>query len=163
MNDGEYPSDYGWDTTGLGDDPTTLERYRVAELIHARWAMLGTLGCLTPDITAKSSDVQTGEPVRSKAGTHILQEGGLRCFGNPWEPSLTRAKSILAILACQVLLMSAVEACCDGQAGPAGEDLDMPRPDEASDTLGLAGDRDTFAELNVKEVKNGRLAMLSMR
>ena len=124
---GEHPGDYDWDGGGHAADPGTFERLREAEVLHDRWAMLGTLWCLTPGLLQKYTAIDNGasKGVWFKAGAMIFESNGLNCMG---APVLVRAQSILAVLACQVVMMGAIEAyrVNDGPFG--GRDLDLVYP-----------------------------------
>ncbi|KAM0892229.1 hypothetical protein ACQ4PT_025872 [Festuca glaucescens] len=120
---GEFPGDYGWDTAGLSADPEAFARNRALEVIHGRWAMLGALSCVFPEVLQKWVRVEFKE---------------------------------------HVLLMGLVEGFCINGLDGVGEGNDLYPGDQYFDPLGLADEPVTFAELKVKEIKNGRLAMFSM-
>merc|ERR1719252_124705 len=99
----EGPGDYGWDSAGFSSDPEAFERFREAELIHGRWAMLGALGCIGPELTGGAIEPNPW----FNQGALIFQEGGLNYFGNE---NLIHAQDIRFVLTAQVIIMAQVEA-----------------------------------------------------
>jgi light-harvesting complex II chlorophyll a/b binding protein 5 len=155
---GEIAGDYGYDPLSLGQSPEQVDTYRKAELIHARWAMVATIGCFVPEAANAFGDgTQITGAVWWQTGAAMLDGGLLKWYG------FTIPLPLLIIAAVEVGLMAGVEGFRAKNDGPAGFDLDELYPGgKYFDPLGLADDPDAFAELQVKEIKNGRLAMMAM-
>jgi len=127
------------------------------ELIHARWAMLGALGCIIPEY---------GVGVAPGTNWINIQAEIFRPEGLQWVDTIGLgpfSSNIVLNVAFLVAVMGQAEAFrANGELAGAIEGLDKLHPGGPFDPLGLADDPDTFAELKVKEIKNGRLAMFSM-
>ncbi|PNH07117.1 Chlorophyll a-b binding protein CP26, chloroplastic [Tetrabaena socialis] len=170
---GELPGDYGYDPLGLGKDPETVAKYRVNELLHARWAMLAAAGIIIPEgLQANGAPIKGG--VWFETGAEMLNGGTLNYFAVPWG-IVSNPLPLFAVVAVEVGLMGAVEFYRRNGAGPAGyspgvgkfdssvfDGLDSIYPGGPFDPLGLADDPEVLQELKVKEIKNGRLAMVSV-
>ena len=121
-----------------------LARFRETEVIHGRWAMLATLGCLVAELVTGVNWVDAGK---------IELEQGSSYGGLPLPFDLTQ----LCIL--EALLVGGVEVLRNGE-------LDTDKrlyPGGAFDPLKLASEpgEQTF-RLRTAEIKHSRLAMVAM-
>ena len=68
---GEYFGDYGWEGAwlGLAADAKTFERLRKAKALHERWAIFGTIRCLTRELLQKYTAIDYGA---RKSGSWLL-------------------------------------------------------------------------------------------
>lgn len=169
---GELAGDYGFDPLGLGKDKETIDKYRANELIHARWAMLGTAGAFIPEgLAANGANIKSATWFETGAG--MLDGGTLNYFAVPWG-IISNPLPLAAIVVFEVALMGAVENYRRSGKGPQGyapgvgkfessafDGLDPLYPGGPLDPFNLARDPEIFQELKVKEIKNGRLAMVS--
>ncbi|XP_057776592.1 chlorophyll a-b binding protein 7, chloroplastic isoform X2 [Salvia miltiorrhiza] len=163
---GELPGDYGFDIAGLSQDPVALQRYFNFEVLHARWAMLAALGALIPEILDLIGAFHFVEPVWWRVGYSKLKGDTLDYLGIPGL-HLAGSQGVLIIAICQALLMVGPEYArfCGIEAlEPLGIYLpgDINYPGGALfDPLNLSQDPVAFEELKIKEIKNGRLAMVA--
>ncbi|KNA17651.1 hypothetical protein SOVF_078010 [Spinacia oleracea] len=163
---GQFPGDYGFDLAGLGKDADALQKYYNFEILHARWAMLGALGALIPEILDFSGASHFAEPVWWRVGYSKLMGETLDYLGIPGL-HVAGSQGIIVIAICQVLLMVGPEYAryCGIEAL---EPLGIFLPGDTNypggvlfDPLNLSKDPVAFEELKVKEIKNGRLAMVA--
>ena len=164
---GEFPGDYGWDSAGLSADPETFKAYREAELIHARWAMLGAAGCIAPEVLGKIG--------------FIPESTGLVWFKSGVIPPLGEYDywcDPFSLFFGQVVLMQFAELRRYQdwkKPGSMGEQsfvglekmLDCPTKDAMHpggffNFMNMAGDAEQMRTMKLKEIKNGRLAMVAM-
>ncbi|XP_073149708.1 chlorophyll a-b binding protein 7, chloroplastic [Henckelia pumila] len=163
---GELPGDYGFDIAGLSQDPVALQKYFNFEVLHARWAMLAALGVVIPEILNLLGAFQFVEPVWWRVGYSKLKGDTLDYLGIPGL-HVAGSQGVVIIAICQALLMVGPEYAryCGIEAL---EPLGIYLPGDINypggilfDPLNLSKDPVAFEDLKVKEIKNGRLAMVA--
>nr|QGW67519.1 light-harvesting chlorophyll a/b-binding protein [Hevea brasiliensis] len=157
--DGTLAGDYGFDPLGLGEDPESLKWFVQAELVHARFAMLGVAGILFTDLLRVTGISKL--PVWYEAGAVKYEFASTR-----------------TLLVVQLLLMGYAETrrymdyVSPGSQAKEGSFFGMEAALEGLEPgypggplfnpLGLAKDIKYARDWKLKEIKNGRLAMVAM-
>ena len=156
---GSLPGDYGFDPLRLGSDPKLLTWFQQAELQHARWAMLGVVGILVPDIATVSGVADI--PMWSEAGASSYYADPLTLFvtelivmgwaeSRRWQdiqnPGSVNTDPVFGA-------QNPSYTCTGKDVGYPGGTWFNP--------FGMALD-DQVESLRAKEIKNGRLAMVSI-
>ncbi|KAL6748163.1 chlorophyll a/b-binding protein domain-containing protein [Haematococcus lacustris] len=150
---GELAGDYGLDPLGLGADPKALRWYRQSELVHARWAMLGVLGVLVQEVAVP--DVfwyDAGRPENLPGPFKNINMGGLLA----WEFILMHFVEVRRWQDYRNFGSVNEDPIFKGNKVP---NLEMGYPGGVFDPLGFS--KGNLKELQTKEIKNGRLAMVA--
>ena len=135
------PGNFGFDPLGLAKDPASLARFTESEVIHGRWAMLGVAGALA--VEALGFGNWYDAPLWAVNG------------GKPTWFGIEVPFDLNTLLAIEFVAMAAAES----RRGDEADATKRIYPGGAFDPMGMAkGNAD---ELKLKEIKNGRLAMVA--
>lgn len=152
------PGNFGFDPLSLGAPEGALSYYQQAELQHCRWAMMGVAGILIPDVLTHAGVLNV--PDWTQAGKIYIEKEG--------------AYSFASLLMVQLFLHNFVELKRwedikkPGSQGEPGSFLgfeasftskDTGYPGGLFDPLNLS--KGNLDDLKLKEIKNGRLAMVA--
>lgn len=136
--------DYGFDPFSLGKDPEKLAKYQVNELINARYAMLAVPGMIAVELFGQGNWFDAPLwAVEGRPATYL----GVEIPG----------ADIGLVTVIEVVLVAATEVYRTQTDDPEK----MKYPGGAFDPLGFAKDANNLETLKLKEIKNGRLAMMA--
>ncbi|KAK3288595.1 hypothetical protein CYMTET_3931 [Cymbomonas tetramitiformis] len=152
------PGDLGFDPLSLGA-AADLATYAEAELIHGRWAMLGTVGIIIPDCLSYTGIF--GE------GYHWWNAGFQLVDNTPtfFYLGMEVPLSALSVVALNFSLMAFAEQFRVGNLefpGVKWAEISKKYPGGLFDPLGLAkSSKDDFEQRKAMEITYGRVAMLA--
>merc|ERR1711998_109412 len=148
--DGSMPGDFGFDPLRLGTEPELLKWFREAELQHCRWAMLGVAGILVGEIVRPDIDFY-------KAPQQL--EGSL-----PFSVPVLLAIEFILFHYVEIRRWQDLKNPGSVNQDPIFKQNTLPThevgyPGGIFDPMGMA--KGDIIDLKQKEIKNGRLAMVS--
>lgn len=139
----DLPGSFGFDPLGLGSVPSNLDRFREAELVHCRWSMAGAAGVIGVELAGQGNWYDA--PLWAVNG------------GSPTYLGVPLPFDINTLVAVEFVAIAGAEALRNGEA----DSEKRKYPGGAFDPLGFSKDSKAFETNKLKEIKNGRLAMLA--
>jgi light-harvesting complex I chlorophyll a/b binding protein 1 len=141
--DGSMVGDFGFDPLGFGKNPEALMQFREAELVHGRWCMLAVAGMLSVEVLGYGNWID--------APLTMVNGGNSFYFGADLGPATFNNTAAVEI---------ALMAFAEGKRASEPDAQKRQYPGGAFDPMGMS--KGDVESLKLKEIKNGRLAMVAV-